>query len=296
MSGDIGMTGYVVGLEIREPDGVTIAEGEKWDASVMRVNTPREKLLDNIKSSIRRQLPQLYPHPENPQHIAIVGGGWSLEDSYEELRQLYFDGVKIIALNGAAKWLMERNLRPGMHIVLDGRPENAEFVREPIPGCKYFLASQCAPEVFDAVEGREVYLFHAIGEGADIETAELDEFYAKRWQQIPTAGTVGITSIMLLRVLGFRYQHLFGIDGCFNPKTGKQHAYEQKLNENDGCETFRIAGRDFLCSAALASQATNFMNMLSINGEFINLEIHGGGMLAHILKTGADKFDAITEA
>lgn len=289
-SNTIGIAGYPVELQILPGDSVAIKEGEKWDASIMRVNTSRETIIDNIRNSIQRQLPQLYPHPENPQHVALIGGGWSLDDTYEELRQLYFDGVKLVALNGSAKWLMERNLRPSMHIILDARAENAQFI-QPIPKIKRFFASQVNDLVFEtaAYQGDEVYIFHAIADGADIETSVLDEFYHKRWLKIPTAGTVGITSIMLLRMLGFRYQHLFGIDSCFSPKErGKHHAYAQSLNDNDGSAIFNIAGRDFECSAWQASQAKNFMDMLSINGEFIELEVHGDGMLAHILKTGAD--------
>lgn len=318
MNANLGMVGYPVGLEIRGPAGAVIEPpavdpgpikietdgdpiilpaGEKWDASVMRVNTKRSVLLKNIRSNLRRQLPQLYPHEENPQHIALVGGGWSLDDTYEELRQLYFDGVKLVALNGSAKWLMARNLRPSMHVILDARPENAEFVREPIPHCKYFFASQCASALFEACADREVYLFHAIADEADVETKRLDEFYEKRWVKVPTAGTVGITSIMVMRYLGFRYQHLFGIDSCFSPKVaGKHHAYSQPLNDNDGAAIFRIAGREFECSAWQASQARNFMDMIQVNGEFIDLEIHGDGMLAHILKTGATMFDDVVES
>src|SRR5262245_55877767 len=87
--------------------------GQKWDANVMQLNTEAVQLQRNIRHSIRRHLPQVSIHPESPQVIALVGGGWSLEDTYDELRRLHFEeGVKLVALNGAAKWLAERNLRP----------------------------------------------------------------------------------------------------------------------------------------------------------------------------------------
>lgn len=277
-------------MTFEQSDTLMLAEGEKWDASTMRVNTPHETILANIESSIRRQLPQLYPHEDNRQHVAIVGGGWSLRDTVDDLRRLYFDGVKIVALNDSAKWLMERNLRPSLHVVLDARPENAEFVREPIPHCKYFFASQCAPEVFDMANGREVYLFHAVGEESDEENQILSAFYTN-WVRVPTAGMVGITSIGLMRVLGFRYQHLFGIDGCYDPKTGDHHAYPQALNDNHGSEMFSCAGRMFRCTGALAAQAQNFMNMIHVNGDQFNLEVYGDGLMAHIMKTGATASD-----
>jgi hypothetical protein len=268
----------------------TLQEGEKFDASVMKVNTDHETLYANIRSSIRRQLPQLSPHPVNNTPVCIVGGGWSLNDPdvYEELRQLYFNGAKIVALNGAAKWLMEHNLRPSLHLILDARPQNVDFLRIAIPHCKTMLASQCAPIMFDALEDREAYIFHAVAENADPEIEILDQFYGRgKWVRVPAAGTIGITSILLLRILGFRFQHMFGIDSCYKPD-GTHHAYPQALNDNEGAALFKVAGREFLCSAWQAAQARNFLDVIRVNGEHFELDIHGDGLLAHLLKTGSE--------
>lgn len=272
-------------MEIKD-NQIVAAAGEKWDNSVMRVNTKRFVLLKNIKHNIKRQIPQLKPHEPTTAHVALVGGGWSLNETYEELRALYFAGVKIVALNGSAKWLMERNLKPWMHVMLDARPDNAEFVREPVPGCKYFLASQCDPSVFNMVEGRDVTIFHGITEDADVEIKRLNAYYKERWTRVPTAGSVGLTSIFVLRILGYKYQHLFGIDSCYQPDTHKHHSFSQPLNDNEGTAVFKIGGREFECSAWQASQAKSFIDLLSVHGEQINLEVYGDGMLAHILKFG----------
>lgn len=258
----------------------------KWDRSVMKLNVSRETIIENIRHNIQRQVPQHRPHVEQPQHIAIVGGGWSLNDTLRELRDLYFAGVKLVALNGAAKWLVERNLKPSMHVILDAREVNAGFVSD-IPGCKYFLASQTHPSVFDACEGKDAYIFHAMADGSDRERALLDEHYAGRWHATPSAGTVGVVSILLCRELGFRFQHLFGIDSCYSPGMA-HHAYPQAVNDAEGTALFRCAGRDFTCSAAQASQAGNFIDLIRANKDSIQLAIHGDGLLAHILKTGAE--------
>ncbi len=285
-------TGYPVEMRIEKPDSITMEAGDVFDIGCMKLNTPESVLLDNVRSSIRRQLPQLAPYPNNPQHVALVGGGWSLRDTYEDLKALYHDGVKLIAMNGSGRWLMERNLRPSMFVILDGRPENAAFVRDPIPGCKYFVASQCAPEVFDALEGRDVTLFHGTGEKSDPENVVLDEFYGvNRWVRVPPAGMVGITSIMLLRILGFHYQHLFGIDGCYDPVTMAHHGFEQTLNDSETPVLFRLAGREFWCTPALAASIVNFINVVKINGDAFSLEVYGDGALAHVLKFGATAED-----
>lgn len=259
---------------------------KKWDSSVMKLNVPSELILENININIRKQLPQHQPYETQSQHVAIVGGGWSLTDTFEELRELYFNGVKLIALNGSANWLMERNLRPSIHIVMDARPENLPFIEKPIPNCKYFLASQCHPSLVDACEGRDVRLFHVISSEAEKERELLDTFYMKHWHQVPGAGTVGIVALMLVRMLGFRFQHLFGIDSCYAPD-GQHHAYPQNLNDGEGSAIFWCAGRKFRCSAWQASQAENFRKVIAAHGEHLQLSIHGDGVLAHMLRTGA---------
>ena len=273
----------------KDGDRIIAEEGEPWDQDVMSVNTSRSHLLRNIKNNIRKQLPQLNgPYGENFERVAVVGGGWSLNDTFDELRDLYFEGVQIVSMNGSGRWLMERNMKPAMHVMLDARPENVEFVKDAIPGCKYFFASQIDPSIIDACEGRNVTLFHAVSHDATPERARLDDHYDKHWIPVPPSSTVGLTSIMLLRLLGFRTQHLFGVDSCYDPKERRHHAFPQEMNENEGTAIFRIVGKEFEAAPWMAAQVQSFLNIIQINGALLDLTIHGDGMLAHIVKTGAD--------
>jgi len=264
------------------PDGT-----KPWDSSRMKLNVPNEVIVANILANIRRHLPQLRPHEPNAQVVALVGGGWSLEPTFAELRDLYFSGVKLVALNGAANWLLERNIRPALHIVMDAREGNLPFVSTPIPGCKYFLASQCHPALFDACQGRDVHIFHIVSSTSEEERQILNDHYASRWIEVPGAGTVGIVGILLMRILGFRFMHLFGIDSCYAP-SGEHHAYAQSLNDGEGTGRFWCAGREFRCSAWQASQAHNFMQVVRHHGNLLQIAVHGDGLIAHMIKTGAE--------
>lgn len=270
----------------------SVPEGtRRWDTSVMRLNVKTDVILNNIRSSIQRQLPQFQPYEESAERIAIVGGGWSLEDTFEELRELYFNGVKLVALNGAANWLLERNLKPAMHIVMDARTDNISFLEKPIPRCKYFLASQCDASLFDACMDRDLRIFHVISSESEEERKILNEFYKERWTQVPGAGTVGIVAILLCRMLGFKYQHVFGLDSCYAPD-GRHHSYKQEMNENEGSADFWCGGRKFRCSAWQASQASNFLAVVKHHGDLLQLAIHGDGVLAHLVKLGSDMAEA----
>lgn len=285
--------GYAPTVTVEAP-ALVMNIGDKWDRSVMRVNQQAWVIRKNIRRNITRHIPQLMGYQEQPnQHIAIVGGGWSLKDPevFEELRQLYFDGVKIVAINGAGKWLMERNIRPGTLICMDSRPVNVEFVKEPIPGCRYLLSSQCDPSMFDACEDRDVTIFHLHSENELAINKRLDSHYNGRWQKVPTAGTAGIVAPLIGRILGFRFQHLFGIDSCYAPD-GAHHAYEQSWNDGEGSVPFQASsGRVFKCSAWQASQAQTFVEMISIYGDQINITVHGDGLIAHLLETAATSTD-----
>jgi hypothetical protein len=290
------MQGYAPTVTVEKPAVVTMRKGDKWDRSIMGVNQQAWIIRSNVRRNIRRQIPQLAPHnPQPNQHIAIVGGGWSLNDPvvYEELRSLYFEGVKLVALNGAARWLMERNLRPSLHIVLDSRAQNIAFVRDPIPGCRYMLASQCDPSLFDACEDRDTTIFHLHSEDEenarrpDPISKRIDSFYNGRWTKVPTAGTVGVVAPMLCRILGFEFQHIFGLDSCYDQATGNHHAYPQALNDGEGSVDFSSGDRVFHCSAWQASQAQTFMDMLSAYGNVLQIEVHGDGLIAHMIKQAA---------
>ena len=279
-----------------EDGSLTLNEGEKFDASVMRVNTEHDKILDNIRTNVKWQLPQLQAWPEQiDQKVVLVGGSWSLNapDVYEELRELYFNGAKLVALNGSVKWLMERNLRPSIHVILDARPDNIAFLETIPPHCHLFLASQCDPTLFMKAiidQGRDPYIFHGLSGESVKENEVLDAHYGSGgWFRLPACGTVGVTSILLCRVLGFRFQHLFGMDSCYR-SDGVHHAYPQALNDKEGSALFQVGkdGRVFRCSAWQAAQARSFLDMLSVNAGALELSIHGDGLLAYLLQVAAD--------
>ena len=271
------------------PEGV----GEPVDmVKGFSVNTPEETLLTNINSSIRRQLQQFYPQADQPGEIAIVAGGWSLDEK-EILKTCWEASAPIIALNGAGKWLMERNIRPAVLMVLDANPKNADFIID-IPGCKYMIASQCAPEVFDACEDKDTYIYHAVSaEEESVFKDALDGFYQRHWINVTGGSTVGLRSITLARMMGFRPMHMFGFDSCMSPE-GEIHPYPQDWNTEKSARMYWAMtgengseGREFQCATWQASQAQQFRDFVAKNGNMFRLNIHGDGLLSYILRTGA---------
>jgi hypothetical protein len=257
------------------------------------VNTPDDTLVQQIAASIRRGYPQVRAQAVQGERVCLVGGGPSLNDTADELRDLVFAGAKVVTVNGAYHWCLERNIRPSAQIVLDARPTNTRFIEPAIPQCRYLLASQCHPSLWDAVEGRpDVWIWHAVGEG-NAHREVLDRYYLGRWHGIPGGTTVAMRAIALLRMVGFVRMDLFGIDSCW--MGAQHHAFAQPENEADRRYRFVVAptghpelGRRFVCSPWHMKQFEDFLQLIRVNGDQFLLNVHGDGLLAFALRASAD--------
>lgn len=263
-----------------------VIEGVSLDGDV---NTPDTILLRNIQSSIRRGYPQVWSNAMNGHRICLVGGGPSINDTFDELRALVFNGAKLVALNGAYQWCLDRNLKPAAHVILDARPSSAAFIGPPVPECRYYLCSQCDPSTWDAVADRPwVGIWHAAGEPA-LE-AVLDAYYLGRWARIPGGTTVGTRSIALFRMLGFLRFNLFGFDSCWFDH--RHHAYQQPQNDRDlrlritiAAKDSRMPPRDFWVAPWHLKQVEDMVLFIKAHGDKFLLHVHGDGLIAYLLQS-----------
>ena len=264
-----------------------------------QVNTADDQILANIRSSIRRGYPQVRPQSKNTDAVLLIGSGPTLNDPgiLDEIKERHFAGAKIVTMNGAYHWCLEHNLRPSTQIALDARPSNARFVTPAVPRCRYLLASQCAPELWDAVEGRPyVWIFHASTGATGPIKDLLDAYYLKRWYGVGGGVTVATRAISLLSALGYVRFDLFGVDSCW--LEGVHHAMPQPENANDKMFTFTLEVPDdpgnravFRCSPWQLRQFEDFLQLIRVNSEHFLLHVHGRGLLATALRMLAASAD-----
>lgn len=258
------------------------------------INTSDDVLLANVQHSIRLGHQQVRPQPPQGDRVILVGGGPSLDDTLDELRDLYFDGAKVVTVNGAYQWCIDRNIRPSAQIVLDARPENARFVDPPLTQCKYLVASQCAPETWARLDGRpNVRIWHAVAPDNPTLRPVLDKYYLGQWMPTPGGTTVIMRAVLLMRAQGFLRFDLFGVDSCF--MGNRHHAYSQPENDADRAMPVRIhptghpeASRVFECAPWMIKQLECFLQMIRLHGSHFLLNVHGDGLLAYALKCSAD--------
>lgn len=237
-------------------------------------NTNEERRTENIRSACRRDVPWVTATEPHEGHVAIVAGGPSMRDGLGELRRRKECGQQLWAVNGTAAFLRTQGLVPDGHVLVDARPENIAFLDGAAPETMHYLASQCAPTLFDAVEN--VQLWHANSPGmADLlkdcrETA-----------LIGGGSTVGLQALALAFALGYRKIHLYGFDSSYRGAEG--HAYPQAMNAADPIVTAVIGDRSFLATPWMVQQVEEFQaTAAELEALGTTITVHGDGMLPYV--------------
>jgi hypothetical protein len=255
-------------------------------------NVTDDVILNQVAQNICRHLPQAYPHQSNNETVALVCGGPSLKTTEKELVEAYWAGAKVVAVNGAYQWCIDRNIRPSAMVMLDARQFNSRFVQTPVPGCRYLLAAQCHPDTFDICKDRDVMIWHCLSAG-QAEVDLLSKYYFKMLNPVTQGTTVAIRAIQLLRMIGFQSFHVFGLDSCW--LDDEHHGYAQPENEADKrfVTWLRPEGREdlwchFTCAPWMMRQTMDFQDLVGKQGDNFRLHVHGNGLIAAILKISAE--------
>lgn len=268
-----GFKGYPPGVQVLAPvPDIFVA-----------VNAGEEEIRDNIKHSISLGLKQVTPHETQwGKEICLVTGGPSLKDTFHIVEKRKKDGVPIITVNGTYQYCIERGVDPSAFIMLDSREFNHRFVDPVKDDCKYLIASQCHPEVFKKLKGRDVWLWHCDTQEENIDL--LRDQYGKEYIDFfPIMGgsTVTLRALHLLRILGFHKFEVLGFDSCI---MDHHHAYEQPENDKEQEIDLVVGGKQFRCTVAHYHQAKEFVQLIGATGSNYDLIVHGDGLISHIIK------------
>lgn len=238
-------------------------------------NVADDVLVANIRASMKREFPVVNFMPGHDGVALLVGGGPSAKDEIAEIAKRQKDGAKIFALNGVSAWLAQQGVIADALVLLDARPHNARFVSEAPKTTVLYLSSQCAPEVFDAADGREVITWHAPTGGLSGVVEERPAAF------ICGSTSVGIRAMHLVAALGYREEHLFGYDSSYAGDDA--HAYQQVENESDRRIECFVGGHRFVSTPWMIRQADDFKYIAIVAMDAgVSLHVHGGGLLPMI--------------
>jgi hypothetical protein len=143
-----------------------------------------------------------------------------------------------------------------------------------------------ATAVFDALAGRRITIWHSHAPGIE---KVLKKEKARPVHLIGGGSTVGLSSMVIAHILGYRKIHLFGYDSSVSHIKGctKDHAYEQGVMGDDWTVDVVTQDGDIKYRAApwMVKQAQEFFplaNELSQDGTIITVE--GDGLLPQMAR------------
>jgi SAM-dependent methyltransferase len=246
------------------------------------INTSEAKIIENVKANLDAGWSEVTPHPTNDVEVMILGGGPSLNEFIDDIREKRAAGVKLVTLNGTYNWALEHGLTPSAQIMVDAREFNKRFTKPVVDDCKYLISSQCHPSVLEGLPHDRTLLWHTTMSAIRDTLNESRE----RWYGVPGGSTVMLRAIPLLRMLGFKRFHLYGFDSCVIGKD--HHAYSQPENDTEVVIDTIVGGKVFKCHAWQIAQAQEFMDLVKFLGDELELEVYGDGLINHILRTGAE--------
>lgn len=251
----------------------------------IKINTSEEKILSNIKENAKWPCKHLRAHMlQDSEELQILCGGPSLNDFEDEIIENWKNGMKTVTVNGTYNWAQERGITNVNQCMIDARPFNKRFCEPVRDDCYYFIASQCDPSVFEMLPHDRTFFWHCTSSPEAIDAVE------ENYPEFLIAGggsTVTLRAIALMRILGFRKMHIYGMDSCCVDK--KHHAYSQPENDYKVRNIpVSVGDRVFDCQPWMAYQAYELVDMIKCIGDEFMLDVKGDGLIAHILKTGAD--------
>jgi hypothetical protein len=235
--------------------------------------------------------------------IVIVGGGPSLNDTVDRIREKKASGAKILAINVSHDWLIERGIVPDYAMMGDAR-EWVDYIT-PRSDVKYLLFSQLPEKTLERfiTFAGNTYIAHTdpvmlpIGcTGADL----MQTAYPGKVISVFSFGvTVGITALTACEMMGFDTAGCHGYDSSMKDD-GTYHAYKKPVELGEKYEVALEAlssgeKRTFLVNGALELQLREFSKLMnwagagelkSSNGPWrMKIEVHGDGAFPWMVRS-----------
>lgn len=262
-------------------------------------NTTEDQRLANVASAVGREhIPWFTGFRDEGNSCVIIGGAPSMLEHISDIRwHARQKKTRIVSVNNAWRTLMEHGITPDVHVMLDARPENAEFVKGAPQSMRFVIASQCHPDVFDVLEAQknEVAIWHSAHPDNERLMAVLKPWWDEGPKQkvsilIPGGSTVALRSMWLAVYSGFRKIHMYGVDSCYDVE-GAHHAYAQNLNDGETIIEVARGERRYQCAPWMCRQAEEFRetwkDLRGYVDEFgvsspVAVHVHGVGLIPDI--------------
>lgn len=250
----------------------------------VEVATSKDKSFDNVRKNMNRNytfIHNMHAYSANKGNlpIALVGGGPSIKDHIEELKN--FQGV-IVACGSPHDWMISNGIFPHYTILCDPDPITANYLTNPQGTCIYLVATQCDEVVFDKLKANAVYLWHCFNN--DIEAfKELDP----NFQAIGGGCTVGMRALSIVLLMGYSNVHLFGFDSCLGDDDS-HHAYGFSTSVEELGTLYEVkldpdCDKMYKAAGYQIAQVQDFKDMYMRYNNMFTPVFHGNGLLPDMM-------------
>lgn len=242
-------------------------------------NTSDKQLQENIKTNAAKNLRWVKAECVKDSPAIMVGGGSSVAEYIEDIRNMQASGGTIFAMNAASKWLRDAGVRADYQCIVDAKEETSVLVD--CGAREHLFASQVHPKTMDAV--RDPIVWHL--EIGDIERLFPEEKVRRGGYCLLGGGvSVGNSALCLVYALGYRDIHVFGYDSCH--KDGASHAYDQPMNRFIPTVETEWAGKVYTSSVAMKAQAEKFPIIAALlKQDGCKFTVYGDGLLQAMFNT-----------
>lgn len=237
-------------------------------------NTSDTIIIDNIRSALASGRPDFQPRTElKTKPLVILASGPSGPAALHALNDsgLEYD---LMALNGAYNVALAEGFIPRYFAMLDARAVNVNFLTEPMRPTTFFIASQCSPDIFEALRDHNVTIFHLNYPAARETVPDPAVFFGGN------AGTIGSTALALAGEMGYRHLILLGYDSSLAPN-GASHSRYQPQNASQALIDVELDGRIYWTTPALADQVMTFFEWTNVLHETypgLVIDVKGEGL------------------
>lgn len=259
----------VIQMEYNNPD----AQSPLFVPVLVICNTPDKVLGKNIRINSAKSLRWLMAEKEHEGVAIMVGGGASIENNIEEIKQFIEKGGTVFAMNAASHWLRSKGIEVDYQCILDAKPESALLVDT--AAHNHLIGSQVDPVTMDSVTDPIVW---------HLEIGDIEQFFPEERKRkggyalLGGGAAVGNSAMCAAYALGFRKFHVFGYDSSH--KDGRSHAYPQDMNIFIPTTKVEWAGKKFTASVAMKAQAEKFqMTSFALDEAGCEIEVYGEGLL-----------------
>lgn len=242
-------------------------------------NTPIEELNGNVTENSKMYKDWLHSEDAHDTPAILIGGGASINDHIEDIKNLQREGATVFAMNAASIWARKHGIEVDYQLILDAKPETVSLV-DPLAK-EHLFASQCSPKTLAAA--KNLTLWHLARSNVE-DLLPPDRVKEGGYVIVGGDSSVGICGLCLVFTQGYRELHCFGYDTSY--RDGKGHGYKQRMNDTMPTMTTQWAGKEYTIALAMKDQCSNFIAFSAqLKDEGCDIHVYGEGLLQTMWRT-----------